>query len=234
MSKLFIPANPDRLSKAFWGRYFERSAKRHFQRCLVAGEEHLQSTLVRGSSAPCPTIIACTHGSWWDAAITIVMSLRTYGLDADGLMEHRQLTKYRFFSRIGMFSVVREDPRSALFSLQYAASRLQGTDRTLWMFPQGTLINQETANIDCEPGIAILAKMLGTVRIVPLALRYEMLRFKKSTCWAKFGEPLTIEWTPTSTIAQVTSAVSNALTVLSSNLRNDAINENDATYRSFI
>ena len=234
MPKLFIPANPDRLSKVFWGCYFERSVKRHFQRCLVTGEEHLQPTLVRDSSAPYPTIIVCTHGSWWDAAVTIVMSLRTYNLDAYGLMEHRQLAKYRFFSRIGMFSVIRENARSALSSLQYAASLLRGSDRILWMFPQGTLSSQETAIIECEAGIAILAKMLGTVRIVPLALRYEVLRNKKPTCWAAFGEPLLIDWTPASTIAQVTGKVSHALTILSTNVRNDAINENDASYRSFI
>ncbi|MBK9184389.1 MAG: hypothetical protein IPM83_15075 [Ignavibacteria bacterium] len=88
--------------------------------------------MVRGSSAPCPTIIVSTHGSWWDAVVTIVMSLRRYRLDADGMMEYRQLTKYRFFSRIGMFSVVREDPRSAVRSLHYAADRLRNTgSRTL-------------------------------------------------------------------------------------------------------
>ncbi|MCX6139535.1 MAG: hypothetical protein NTX15_01670, partial [Candidatus Kapabacteria bacterium] len=78
MSDVFIPANPNRLSKAFWGRYFDTSLKRNFERCLVAGEEHILSVSERGSLAPCPTIIVCTHGSWWDAVVAVVMPLRIY------------------------------------------------------------------------------------------------------------------------------------------------------------
>jgi len=233
MSEQFIPARPNNLSKAFWGRYFERSLKRHFHRCIVCGEEHLHSAMARGSSAPYPTIIACTHASWWDAVVTIVMSLRTYMLDADGMMELKQLRKYRFFSGIGMFSVVRENPRGALRSLSYACSRLKNSNRMLWMFPQGTLIHQDLS-IACDPGIGILAKKLGRVTIVPLALRYEMLRDQHPTCWARFGNPIEVIWGEHSTIEDVTLSVTNALTMASALLRADAKYEDDSAYRPFI
>ncbi len=231
MSAPFIPARPDPVSKAFWGRYFAWSLRRSFRRCLVAGEENVHPGSANPS--PCPTIYACTHGSWWDAAVTVVMSLRTYALDADGMMEYRQLTKYRFFSRIGMFSVVREDARSALRSLSYAADRLRGTDRALWMFPQGTLIHQDLP-VKAEPGIGILAAKLGRVRIVPVALRYELLRDEYPTCWVRFGTPMLYSETAPASIEGVTSDVSNALTECSSHVRADAMAENDSSYRAFI
>ncbi|MBK6417940.1 MAG: lysophospholipid acyltransferase family protein [Ignavibacteria bacterium] len=231
MSEPFIPARPDPVSKAFWGYYFERSLKRTFEHCLVAGEEHLAPIMVRGSSAPCPTIIVSTHGSWWDAVVTIVMSLRRYRLDADGMMEYRQLTKYRFFSRIGMFSVVREDPRSAVRSLHYAADRLRNTDRALWMFPQGTLIHQDLPVV-AEPGIGILVRKLGRVRIQPLSIRYELLRNKKPTCWALFGSPFIAEWNSHSSVSEISTDVSNALNDLSSVNRQNAQAENHSGYVS--
>ncbi|MBK9184434.1 MAG: lysophospholipid acyltransferase family protein [Ignavibacteria bacterium] len=231
MSEPFIPARPDPVSKAFWGYYFERSLKRTFEHCLVAGEEHLAPIMERGSSAPCPTIIVSTHGSWWDAAVTIVMSLRRYRLDADGMMEYRQLTKYRFFSRIGMFSVVREDPRSAVRSLHYAADRLRNTDRALWMFPQGTLIHQDLPVV-AEPGIGILVRKLGRVRIQPLSIRYELLRNKKPTCWALFGSPFIAEWNSHSSVSEISTDVSNALNDLSSVNRQNAQAEDHSGYVS--
>lgn len=231
MSDPFIPARPNPLSKAFWGYYFEQSLKRTFAQCLVAGEEHIVPILERGSSAPCPTIIVCTHGSWWDAAVTIVLSLRRYHLDADGMMEYRQLTKYRFFSRIGMFSVVREDPRSAVRSLDYAASRLRNSDRFLWLFPQGTLIHQDLP-IVAEPGIGILVRKLGRVRILPLSIRYELLRNKKPTCWALFGPPHIMDWESVSTVSGIGADVSNALNIVSSTNRTNAQAEDPTLYSS--
>jgi chlorobactene lauroyltransferase len=228
MSKRFIPAKPDPVSKAFWGWYFQRSVRRAFSACWIAGEEHLRTT-----DTSVPTILACTHGSWWDAALTIVLSLREYGLDADGMMEYKQLTKYRFFSRIGMFSVIREDARSAMASLSYAADRLRTTNRYLWMFPQGTLVHQDLPVV-AEPGIGILAAKLGSVRIVPVAMRYELLRSQHPVCWIRVGEPLYVTPDGASTVRSILDDVSNAMNTCSSLLRADAHAERASDYRMFL
>ncbi|MCX6139536.1 MAG: lysophospholipid acyltransferase family protein, partial [Candidatus Kapabacteria bacterium] len=152
-------------------------------------------------------------------------------LDADGMMEYKQLKKYRFFARIGMFSIVREDARSAIRSLDYAVSRLQGTNRFLWMFPQGTLIHQDLP-IVAEPGIGILVRKLGRVRILPLSIRYEMLRHKLPTCWARIGEPVILEWGSSSTAKDISESVADALTLVSSLNRIKAQNEDHSDYHN--
>lgn len=229
MSQRFIPAKPDPASKAFWSWYFHRSVRRAFSACWITGESNLDAQRSDGV----PTIFACTHGSWWDAAMTIVLSLREYRLDADGMMEYKQLTKYRFFSRIGMFSVIREDPRSAMMSIAYAADRLRDTSRHLWMFPQGTLIHQDLP-VAAEPGIGILAKKLGDVRIIPVAMRYELLRSQHPACWVQLGEPLIYTTHQSSSIRSIVDDVSNALTACSSSLRSDAHAERSENYRLFV
>jgi chlorobactene lauroyltransferase len=213
----------------FWGWYFHRSVQRTFSACLMANEQHINAHRVERV----PTIFACTHGSWWDAAMSIVLSLREFRLDADGMMEHRQLTKYWFFSRIGMFSVVREDPHSAMTSLTYAANRLRDTSRHLWMFPQGTLVHQDLP-VSAEPGIGILAKKLGNVRIVPIAMRYELLRTQYPTCWIRIGDPLVYDASSNSSIRSIVDDVSNALNDCSSILRGDARAERADAYRLFV
>ena len=134
----FVPARPNGLSKLFWRHYFLWSLKRHFHTAYVRGEEHVRR--VGPDHDTLPTIFACTHGSWWDAAVTIELSLGQYKLEAYGMMEFKRLKKYAFFSRIGMFSVVREDASSAMHSLRYGAGLLRNSGSSLWMFPQGTLV----------------------------------------------------------------------------------------------
>lgn len=228
----FVPARPDRLSKAFWHAYFRWSIRRHFHVAIVAGEEHVHPDSDQQNGTAIPTIYACTHGSWWDAALTIELSLGQYALDAYGMMEYKQLRKYSFFSRIGMFSVVREDASNALFAIRYAAQLLRGTNKSLWMFPQGQLIHQDMPTITCEPGIGILARYLGECRIVPVALRYEQLREQRPACWVRFGEPLL--HTGQMGARQIVQDVSERLQVLRDVLRQDAMNENDTAYRTFI
>lgn len=200
----------------------------------VAGAEVLQPW-TDGGDATEPLILACTHGSWWDAATTIVLSLRTFHLDAIGMMEYKQLERYRFFSRLGMFSVVREDPRSALRSLRYAAAELRDRRRVAWMFPQGTLVHQEVQPVVCEPGIGILASMLPSVWICPVALRYELLHEQHPDVWIRFGTPQRVCLRDDG--ASVTSIVrdcSAALTSCATQVRTDAMTSNAADYSTVI
>ena len=179
-----------------------------------------------------PTIVASTHASWWDAAVAMSLAFSRHRLDTDGMMEYRQLHRYRFFSRLGMFSVIREDPQSAMTSLRYAASRLTNSNRMLWMYPQGTLIHQDVDSIDCEPGVGILARLLGRCRILPVAMRYELLREQRPACWVRFGEPLGIDHGMQ--IRTVQKLTSESLTALRDTLRRDAMNEFHESYDRFI
>jgi chlorobactene lauroyltransferase len=228
----FVAARPSRLHKVFWRRYFARSLRRHFHSGFVAGEEHIIPEAFVGKGAKLPTIFACTHASWWDAALTIELSLGQYQLEAYGMMEYKQLRKYSFFSRIGMFSVVREDPSSALYSLRYAASLLQNSTKSLWMFPQGELIHQDIPVIACEPGIGILSSYMRGCRIVPVAMRYEQLREQRPSVWVQFGLPIVVNGSEG--VRNITSLVSQGLMDVRDKLRADAIREDHSAYRTFL
>lgn len=227
-----MPARPDRLSKRFWRSYFAWTLRRHFHTAFVAGEEHVWPDSGIIDPERTPTIYACTHGSWWDAAVTIELSLGQFNLDAYGMMEYKQLKKYGFFSRIGMFSVVREDPSNALYALRYAAAMLRGTSRSLWMFPQGQLIHQDIHEIVCEPGVGILAGYLGNCRIVPVAIRYEHLREQRPSCWVRFGMP--IGYYGDTNVRGVVSKVAKGLEHVRDIVRSDAMNEDTSDYRTFL
>lgn len=228
----FLPAAPSRMGKAFWGRWFERSLRANFHECLVKGAEHVLPWAADAQGrTTTPLILYGTHGSWWDAAVSIVLSLRVLRLDAYGMMEHRQLDRYRFFRSIGMFSVVREDTRSALHSLEYGATQLRGTARSLWMFPQGTLVQQDVRPIVCEPGIGILARKLGDVMLCPVAFRYEILREQRPACRVIIGTPHAAANDGRPDVRDVTEACARRLTALADEARADAMLERTEGYQ---
>lgn len=221
------------MAKAFWGRYFERSVRRSFHSVLIDGEGGIQGwtpNVHRRMTEP--LILYATHHSWWDAALSIVLSLRTFRLDAYGMMEHKQLAKYRFFRKIGMFSVVREDPRSALRSIQHAAGLLRGTGRALWMFPQGELVQQDVRPIECDPGLGILTRMTGAVWLAPVAFRYELVREQRPDVFIRIGEPKRVEWSESTTIVQVMNESQERLNNLADSVRTDALSHNVGSYRA--
>jgi len=119
----------------------------------------------------------------------MVVSLRVLRIRAYGMMEYKQLVRYGFFRRIGMFSVVREDPRSALESIRYAAFELNRVNGVLWMFPQGTLVHQEKLPIEGEPGVGILAGMIPNVLLCPVSIRYDFLREQRPHLRVNIGIP---------------------------------------------
>lgn len=203
---------------AFWGRWFERDVRRMFGVVRLAGDEALDPWK-HGGRITEPVILCCTHASWWDAPVTIALSIRHFGFDGRGMMEYRQLNRYRFFRSIGMFSVVREHPRSALQSLSYAARELAGTSRVLWMFPQGRLIPQHVRPIVAEPGIALLVKNLGSVKVACLGLHYDMTVAERPSVWARIDRVESIQWTGEA--SEIHEMVSNRLTALADRLADD-------------
>ena len=218
------------MAKAFWGRYFERSVRRSFHSVRLKGAHHLAPWTPNAQRRMTePLILFATHGSWWDAALSMVLSLRTFELDAYGMMEFKQLDRYRFFRRIGLFSVVREDPAGAMRSLRYAASVLQGTGRALWMFPQGTLVNQERRPLELEPGLGILTRMVEPVWLCPVAFRYDMVREQRPDAVISIGETYRLERGPGS-VKDVIREASARLTIAADELKADALSEHVEPY----
>lgn len=226
--KKIITASPSALHKWFWGRYFERAMRKAFYRTYLYGNDNLASWI--DSDTDTPLVLYCTHGGWWDAAATIVLSLRTFAFDAIGMMEDVQLRKHRFFRKIGMFSISRSDARSSMESLDYCSKELKNHHRVLWMFPQGVLVHQDKRPIECENGLAFLVKKIGKVYLAPVALRYDFLREQRPEMFIRIGVPELIEWNNTMTTSVLTQHLCHQLTHEWDILRDDVVSGNLNNY----
>ena len=231
----FIPAAPNSVAQRFWGAWFKQTMRRHFHKGLMKGAEHVRPWTGDGRRrSSVPLILYATHGSWWDAALSIVLSVPVLDLRSYGMMEYKQLSRYRFFRQVGMFSVIREDPGSAMRSIRYATDVLRGTGNSLFMFPQGTLVNQERRPIECEPGIGILARALEDVWLCPVAYRYELLREQRGEVRVVFGTPHRETWSEGRSIRALVRECSDRLSNLADVAREDALNEQHEGYEVFL
>lgn len=168
--------------------YFRRRVRRSFAAVHVRGLGALRASLAELRAAhPVPLVLYANHPGWWDAVLPFLVSVDELGLDAYGMMEEPQLARYRFFRRIGMFSVDRERPREAMRSLSYAAELLRGRNRALWVFPQGELVSADLVPLRFQSGTAHLLRMLGDVAAAPVAIRYEFVADERAEAFLSVG-----------------------------------------------
>lgn len=220
-SQPMLKANPTTFHRRLLAGYFSRRMRKRFAGVLARGLARLEPWNAGGAGEP--LLIVANHSSWWDAALPIVISCGALRHDAYGIMEEAQLARYRFFTRAGIFSIDRDNPRRALESLRYAAALLGRTGRVLWMFPQGRIVPNDRRPIECEHGIGRLIGMIGECTVVPVAFRYEVGREELPLAYISVGEGK--RFAGDGTPRELSAAVASMLTTELDSLRDTLLAE---------
>jgi hypothetical protein len=137
-----------------------------------------------------PLIFYLNHPSWWDGYLAHVLSRMVLGnrFQTFGMMEERELRRYRFFTWSGAFSVNRQDARSALASVAYIGRQLaERRDRALAIFPQGEITPNDRRPLQMFSGMAHVARWAGGATFWPVALRYEFRGEQRPEAFIRAG-----------------------------------------------
>lgn len=196
--------------------YNRHLLKRRFNSFRISGIEFLKYT---GSKMP--LIIYANHTSWWDGLIFLEI-LRRFDNENYVLMEEKQLRKLFFFRWLGAFSVARENPRSAIKSIAYAANLLtEKFNRTLLIFPQGEILPNDVRPLRFYQGLARIIEKVQVCRLVPAGLRLEFAGNFKPEIYAKIGEPEIHETNKTFNAKSATKNYERRLTETLDSLKQD-------------
>jgi len=175
-----LKANKSRWFEKIYAVYNRNLFNRRFNSLQVSGLKFLKV-----KEEKTPLIIYANHSSWWDGLTAFQIS-RQAGLDSFIMMEEKQLKKLRLFRKLGAFSVVRENNREALKSINYAIQILeQNPKRTLWIFPQGEISPNDARPLRFYNGLARIIKRLEKCSVISLAMRYEFLGEYKPDIFVK-------------------------------------------------
>ncbi len=150
------------------------------------------------------------------------------------MMEEKQLKSLLLFRRLGAFSVVRDNPRKAVESINYAVNLLKNQNRVLLIFPQGEILPNDLRPLRFYNGMSRIIDKTAKVLTVPLAIRYEFSGEFKPEIFVKIGLPQLVESNSNFNSKIMTETSSNRLTNLLDGLKTDMINQNFNQYEQII
>lgn len=183
-----IPARHDPLFAAVFARYTAWSIRRNLSAVWVRGS--LPRTLA-------PLVVAAQHVAWWDPMVLFHLSRIRFDGTHYTMMEAANLSRLRFFGRLGAFGVERASRAETLATMRYALARLREPGSRVWIFPQGRLAPADARPLDCDPGATWLA-VRARALVVAVALRYEYLDAQHPQAFVSFSEPRLLEALPPS------------------------------------
>lgn len=190
---------------------------RRFEGLRVAGLEHL-----RGRTSKVPLVLYANHSSWWDGLV-IFQAGWSCRVEQYAMMEERQLRAYPFHRKLGAFGVVRESPRDGARSIEYAGQLIKGTNRVLWIFPQGETLPSDARPLMLYPGAARIIERAGVADAAPVAIRYEFLDDYRPEAFVRIGEPSRLTADARFDARRLTALLAERLTRTLDELRADII-----------
>lgn len=199
---------------------------RRFEGLRVAGLRDLRER-VRGL----PLVLYANHSSWWDGLVAFQIG-RACALDQYVLMEEKQLERRPLFRRLGAFSVARG--REARRSVEYAGALLGGTERALWIFPQGVTAPNDTRPLKLQTGAAHIVARAGGAMVAPVALRYEFLGAFRPDAFARIGTLERVGTDENFDVKETTRRLSETLTRTLERLRADILDSDFDDYEELV
>lgn len=223
-----LEANKNRFIESAFAVYNRNLLRRRFDSLLIGGSANV------AENKNMPTVIYANHSSWWDGLIAFQIS-RRMKLDSYIMMEEKQLKNLPVFRKLGAFSVIRENPRAARKSVDYAARLLSEKPyRTLWIFPQGEILPNDSRPLYFYNGLSRIVKKVENCRVVDLAMRYEFMGEFKPVAFVRINETkLSIEFERVNhkTLSKI---FADRLTDNLDRLKTDIINNRTAEYQNII
>lgn len=135
-----------------------------------------------------PIILAPNHSTWWDGFFVYILNQLYLKKKFHIMILEEQLAKYRFFRRLGGFSIDQLSPKKMMESLQYTSRLLNDTRNLAVIFPQGELLPNHIRPIACRPGIGRILKMAEIeIDLIPLSIKTQHLGEQNAEVFFKFG-----------------------------------------------
>ncbi len=173
-----VEARRDRRVTSVFAWYAERLLRRSFHAVRATPGSH-QELLALGA-ADGPGLVLLTHASWWDPIVGALLWRRTLGgRPVLAPMDRRELERFRFMRKLGLFGIDPDDPRSLGAMLGYVAGEVRREPATVLMLtPQGRFTDPREPLV-VRPGAAALAARVGVRSAVAVAIEYAFGRERK-------------------------------------------------------
>ena len=223
-----LHARKSRWFERVFGVYNRNLIARRFEGLRVAG---LEAVLEREPDVP--LVLYANHSSWWDGLLAFQLS-RAGRFEQYAMMEERLVLEYPFHRRLGAFGVVRESARDGARAIEYAGRLLKGTNRALWIFPQGLTLPNDARPLRLYTGAARIIERVGEADAAAVAMRYEFLDDYRPEAFARIGTPHRVTVASDFNARRLTEIFAERLTSTLDQLREDMLSREFDEYEEIV
>lgn len=137
-----------------------------------------------------PLLVAPNHISWWDGFFIDFACRQFINRKPFLMMLEEQLKRYRFFQKVGAYSI---NPRligSIIESARYTREILKTSDHFVILYPQGDIEPFEKRPLTLKRGLQLFIRETPAAAVLPVGFKIQYYNQKRPSVIVRFGEPL--------------------------------------------
>lgn len=167
-----IEAQHTKWAEKIFSIYIHRLLRKNFYSINIIGD-------IPEINQEYPIFLTPNHSTWWDGFFIFMLNEKIFNRVGYLMMLEEQLSKFKFFSRLGVYSINPNSTKSLVESMKYTLKILQKNSPTkllFCIFPQGQLTPNRKRPIQFKPGIDwLIKKYEKSINLIPLAIQIEFL-----------------------------------------------------------
>ncbi|MBM4159518.1 MAG: hypothetical protein FJ217_00310 [Ignavibacteria bacterium] len=137
-----------------------------------------------------PRLYIANHNTWWDGFFLYALNQRHLRDDIHLMMGEEQFQKFRFFRKLGVFSIRTDRIGDVKAAFEYSLRVLRQSHRSsLWIFPSGEMVPYGSP-VQYKDGFARIAALAQPLNVIPVATRIEYIDNQYPDVFILGGEPI--------------------------------------------
>jgi len=136
-------------------------------------------------------VITPNHISWWDGFFAEYVLSKFVNRKIYLMMLEEQLNNYRFFRKLGAFSINPKSSKSIIETSSYTKSIVEDPANFVITYPQGEIEPFEKRPILLKKGLKFFINGINrNFLIVPIAFKIQYFNKKHPSVFVRFGNPV--------------------------------------------
>lgn len=136
-------------------------------------------------------IVTPNHISWWDGFFAKYLFARDINRKFHIMMLEDQLRKYRFFSKLGAYSINPGNVRSVMETSRYTGELVSNPANFVITYPQGEIQSFEKRPLLLKEGLKIFTREIkGDFLILPVGFKIHYYNEKHPAVIVRYGTPV--------------------------------------------
>ncbi|HKK69521.1 MAG TPA: lysophospholipid acyltransferase family protein, partial [Bacteroidales bacterium] len=162
-----------------------------FKRLVLRGASGFDQTWTQQNQPP--VIFYGNHQTWWDGFFYVHL-LWHYGFEYAIMMEEKNLKRFRFFQKTGVFGVDLDSRldrgKGVLYAVDWLRKQGPARRRALVIYPHGRLVPEWEPLPDFQPGLARIVQRVENVLAIPVLTRIHYGQHPLPNVDMIIGEPV--------------------------------------------